>query len=256
MPSNTHTNCPTWLHGDKAWAYALKLESDGWPDMTRSFPPTYGLLTATLQPAALETIERNVAEGNPRPEPRFFVPFRNDGEPDWDEPRILGRTVAPAGLFRSRTDAVHAYNQDIRKAIAITEGTARRLKSMLVNNVPKTELDDLTRLISPEIAVLPYGTDDALESAFKDAGVTDYRFLSRDEAIKDTDPEVLAFRGMAGSMDVFVESMFDPDELRCLAIKLSSRPGQVEAALREARENRRWHETNGQIRQKEDGLRE
>lgn len=253
MPSNTHTDCPTWLHGDKAWAYALKLESDGWPDMTRSFPPTYGLLTATLQPDALETIERNVAAGNPRPEPRFFVPFRNDGKPDWDEPRILGRTVAPAGLFRSKTEAVHAYNQDIRKAIAITEGTARRLKSMLVNNVPKTELDDLARLVSPEIAVLPYGTDGAIESAFKDAGVTDYRFLSRDEAIKDTDPEVLAFRGMSGPMDVFMESMFDPDELRCLAIKLSTDPKHISTALRKAGEDLRWHEATGQVRQEEGG---
>ena len=152
-------NKRVWAHGDKAWAYVLTMDESGWPDMAWSFPPTYGLLTATLRPETLETIEQNVAAGNPRPAPRFFVPIFEDGPdwdaagnprpaprffvpifedgPDWDAPRILGTNVSQTRLFENRKNAAIAYNGEIMRAVATAEGTVRRLKQLLVDtNVP------------------------------------------------------------------------------------------------------------------------
>ena len=129
-------NKRVWAHGDKAWAYVLTMDESGWPDMAWSFPPTYGLLTATLRPETLETIEQNVAAGNPRPAPRFFVPIFEDG-PDWDAPRILGTNVSQTRLFENRKNAAIAYNGEIMRAVATAEATVRRLKQLLVDtNVP------------------------------------------------------------------------------------------------------------------------
>lgn len=110
----------------------MNLDKTSQPCDACFFPPAYGLLTDTLQPAALETIEYNVAGGNPRPTPRFFVPFRNNEKPDLDNTRLLGPTVARNDLFRSKDKTVRAYNLELRKLIAATDAVTERLKSMLV----------------------------------------------------------------------------------------------------------------------------
>lgn len=112
----------------------------------------------------------------------------------------------------------------------------------------KVDFNEMAYLTTPETAVIPYGTDDALEAAFKASGVTDYKFLSRDEALRDTPRGVLELRGMLGPMDVFVRSRFDPNELRELAIRLASESKTaVEFGLTAARANYEWHESTGQI---------
>lgn len=111
----------------------------------------------------------------------------------------------------------------------------------------KVDFNEMAYLAAPETAVIPYGMDDALEAAFKASGVTDYKFLSRDEALRDTPRDVLELRGMLGPMDVFVRSRFDPNELRELAIRLASNPKNVKFGLTAAHANYEWHESTGQI---------
>lgn len=112
----------------------------------------------------------------------------------------------------------------------------------------KVDFNEMAYLAAPETAVIPYGMDDALEAAFKASGVTDYKFLSKEEALRDTPRGVLELRGMLGPMDVFVRSRFDPDELRELAIRLASESKTaVEFGLTAARANYEWHKSTGQI---------
>ena len=109
------------------------------------------------------------------------------------------------------------------------------------------DFNELTYLEKDDVAVIPYGTDDALETAFKATGVKAYAFISEQDALKLQPEDVLRARGHVNGLDLYLKSRFDPMEIRDMAVRLSQDPDAIKSAVREAKAEYAWHEGSGQL---------
>lgn len=127
-----------YKHGVKIWAYCLKFDAFGRPDMALSFQPKPGILSATACQKTYTDIEANMQSTSRTPPARFFVPLKN-GEPNWNDIRRLRGTRFVTNMFHDETEAVKNYTAELQSAIAAVETTAATLRAMLLKTRPETE---------------------------------------------------------------------------------------------------------------------
>lgn len=128
MPDNIK-----YRHGVRVWAYRLKFDDFGRPDMAWTFPPAYGFLSAVACQTTYDAVEANVAAGQPAPPARFFIKLKNDA-PDWDEVHVIQSAPRQIKFYRDEAEAVKDYEAGLLSAIAAVEATADTLRAMLPGN--------------------------------------------------------------------------------------------------------------------------
>ena len=117
-------------HGVRVWAYRLKFDDFGRPDMAWTFPPAYGFMSAAACQTTYDTVKANIASGQPAPPARFFVELKNNA-PNWDEVHIIQSAPHQIKFYRNKDEAVKDYEAGLLPAIAAVEATADTLRSML-----------------------------------------------------------------------------------------------------------------------------